>query len=55
MKKPFRCVISFTKLLGIILASIGFGMLFVLIIPWWDILLALGVFIAGLCLIFLNK
>ena len=55
MGRPCRYFISFTKLLGIILASMGFGMLLVLIIPWWGFILALGVFITGLCLIFSSK
>ncbi|WP_250277756.1 hypothetical protein [[Clostridium] colinum] len=55
MGKPCRYVITLSKLLGIILTSIGFGMLLVLIIPWWGYVLAFGLFITGLCLIFINK
>lgn len=55
MGRPCRHLISLSTLIGIILASIGFGMLLVLIIPWWGYILALCLFIGGLCLIFFNK
>lgn len=44
------------RLLGIILTSIGFGMILVIVIPYWlGYILAFGLFICGLCLIFINK
>ncbi|MBS5793481.1 MAG: hypothetical protein ACLUCH_01270 [Lachnospirales bacterium] len=55
MGKNCRYVLSLSTLIGIILASVGFGMLLVLIIPWWGYILALAMFIGGLCLIFLTK
>lgn len=55
MGRPCRYIFSLSTLIGIILTSIGLGMLLVLIIPWWGYILALGLFIGGLCLIFLNK
>ncbi|WP_317368380.1 hypothetical protein [uncultured Tyzzerella sp.] len=55
MAKHCRYLLSLKTLIGIILASIGLGMLLVLIIPWWGYILALGLFIGGLCLIFFNK
>lgn len=55
MGKPCRFFISLTNLLGIILASIGFGMLLVLIIPWWGYLLAFCMLISGICLICVHR
>lgn len=55
MGKPCRCFISCVKLLGIILTSIGFGMLLILIIPSWKFVIAITLFIIGICLICLNK
>lgn len=55
LAKHCRYLLSLKTLIGIILASIGLGMLLVLIIPWWGYILALGLFIGGLCLIFFNK
>lgn len=55
MGKHCRFFITLTKLLGIILTSIGFGMLLVLIIPWWGYILAFGMLVSGICLICVNK
>lgn len=55
MGRCSRYMLSLTTLIGIILTSIGFGMLLVLIIPWWGYIVAFALFIGGLCLIFLNK
>ena len=55
MNKCNRCIIPLTRLLGIILTCIGFGMLLVLVIPYWlCYVLAFALFIIGICLIFLS-
>ena len=55
MNKCNRCIIPLTRLLGIILTCIGFGMLLVLVIPYWlCYVLAFALFIIGICLIFLK-
>lgn len=54
MGKPCRFFISLTKLLGIILTSIGFGMLLVVIIPCWGIL-AFCMIVVGIWLICIHK
>lgn len=53
MAKPCRYVLSLMKLIGIILASMGLGMLLVIVIPWWGFALAL--FIGGICLTIFSK
>lgn len=54
MGVPCRYVLTLNKLLGIILASMGFGMLIISIIPWWGYILAFIVFILGIILIFMK-
>lgn len=53
MKK--KCLIPFIKLIGIMLSCIGVGMILVLIIPFWDFIIAFSLFLSGLCLIFFTK
>ena len=54
MGLPCRYVLTFNQLLGIILASVGFGMLIVSLIPWWGYIIAFIILIVGLILIFMK-
>ena len=53
--KHCRCIISLINLLGIILTSMGIGMLLILMIPSWKFVIAISLFILGICLIFTKK
>lgn len=52
MGRPCRFKFTRNKIIGIILTSMGAGMLLVLIVPWWGYILAFGLFIIGLFLLF---
>lgn len=54
MPKCCKCVISLNKLIGIILTSFGGGMLLGAMLPWWGIVLAIGVVGVGVVLIIIN-
>lgn len=51
MKSNCKYIITLNKLIGIILASMGFGMLIICLIPWWRYIIAFVILILGIILI----
>lgn len=54
MRKKYRKHICYIqkKTLGLIMFSVGFGMLIVMIIPWWGFIAAVILLISGAYLLF---